>query len=455
MRFSQRTTFVLLALIVFIGAFVVGKKPRGVMAQSDSITDAQDADTSADDNARLPADVRSRLVRIAPGGPQDLRPAVTFWEVLGKVKTRYVDKITDQDHLTHGAVASMLRSLRDPYSRVIKPEELQLDQQEAAGQFNGVGVILGARLSGQQVPVQDTPASTAAGPPRRQAEAPDRAWQLVVVDIVPGSAAAQAGLQTGDIVTKINNQRIERQPLAAKTIDDLNLMLNGPTTRDAALTVTRGTSTHQMDVRMQGGGSIRIPTVEARTLSHGVTYVRIHLFTAMTPVELTAAIGRLSTDHGSSLLLDLRDNPGGLLSSAQAVVGMLTPPGTAGLVDTHTGSQKLVATSAHPMLDFNRVAVLVDGGTANAAEMVAGALHERKAARLVGSPTFGNGLVQTVYPLPQGWAYSLTTGRLRTPDGVDFNQHGLAVERPLDPNMLQGDSAIAAAAPYLVASNRQ
>ncbi|MDQ2732515.1 MAG: S41 family peptidase, partial [Armatimonadota bacterium] len=372
MRVSQKAAFILLAALVFIAAFMLGKKPPRAMAQSDSITDAQDTDNNADDNARLPADVRSRLVRIAPGGPQDFRPAVTFWEVLGKVKTRYVDKITDQDHLTHGAVASMLRSLRDPYSRVIKPEELQLDQQEAAGQFNGVGVVLGARLSGERAPVQDSPGgasgTTTSGPPRRQNDAADRAWQLVIVDTVPGGAAAQAGLETGDIVTRINNQRIERQPLAAKTIDDLNLMLNGPTTHEASLTVTRGASARPMEIHMQGGGSVHIPMVEARTLAHGVTYVRIRLFTPTTPDELAAAIGHLPVPHGNSLLLDLRDNPGGLLSSAQGVVGMLAPPGTAGLLDSHAGSQKLLASSARPMLDFTRLAVLVDAGTANAAE---------------------------------------------------------------------------------------
>jgi carboxyl-terminal processing protease len=456
MKSLKRVLVLVLSLAVFIWAFSMGHGPN-VSAQSAASSSGSDADYNADTDLSLPPDVHSRLVHLVPGSStEDFRPAVTFWEVLSKVKTRYVDKITDQDHLTHGAVSSMLRALRDPYSRVITPDELKLDQEESTGAFHGIGLVLGARLSGPQAPVQDIAASssTETGPPRREAPSPDRAWQLVVVDTVPGGPASQAGVLTGDVVTQINGQRIERQPLASKTIDDLNAMLNGPDCHEATLSLVHMLSGKAVDVTIAHVQDSRMHGVEARMLGRDTVYARISLFTSTTSEELAHALSTLTASHPGSLLLDLRDNPGGSLSAGEAVVGMLAPGGQAGILDTHAGTQKLPAASDHKF-PFVHEAILVDGGTANVAEMVAGALHERANARLLGASTFGNGLVQTTFPMAQGWAFSLTTGLLRTPQGVDFNQHGLAVDKPMSPDILQGDAAITAALPMLVAINSQ
>src|SRR5437588_7055267 len=125
--------FPLLGLALFGAAFVAGFGSHAIGAHAGTPSNLSADDAPPADTVTLPSDVRGRLSRIASvSTPQDFRPAVTFWEVLGKVKTRYVDKVTDQDKLTHGAIGSMLRSLRDPYSRVINPEELQLDREQAS-----------------------------------------------------------------------------------------------------------------------------------------------------------------------------------------------------------------------------------------------------------------------------------------------------------------------------------
>ena len=452
MRYTQKALLAVLGMIVFGVSFLAGHSPQVETARAALPADGE-SDLGAEASATLPSDIRSRLVQAAPGaGTQDFRPAVTFWEVLGKVKTRYVDKITDQDHLTRGAVNSMLRALRDPYSRVISPEELALDQRQSAGEFSGVGVILGARLSGPQTPVRYRLSVTSPqpGPPRRPVESTDRSWQLVVVDVVPGSPAAQAGLQTGDVISRVDGQRIERPPLAGKTIDDLNLILNGNETHGVTLTVARGPQNQPVEARMDHGALSKIAPVETRILPHGMAYARIRLFNATTSEELESGLAKLSQSHPKSMMLDLRDNPGGSLAAAQAVIGILAPGGIAGLEDSRDKTEKLAAAAPTPY-SFAHIVVLTNAGTAQTAELVAGTLRERKGARLAGAPTFGNGLVQSVFPLSDGWAYSLTTGRVRTEGGTDFNQRGLAVDQPLSPIILQGDGAIAAAEPILVA----
>ena len=453
----HRLLFYLVGLLVFAIAFLVGRIPPGSSAAA---AGAEADDASPDENLSLPPEIRSRLAHIAaPSTREDYRPAVTFWEVLGKVKTRYVDKITDQDRLSHGAAGAMLRALRDPYSRLITADELQMDQQQAAGDYSGVGVILGARLSGNQIPVSSAaPTPNPRGPQRRPADTPLRSWQLVVVDTVPGSPAAAAGVETGDIVSKIDGDRIERPPLATKTIDDLNAMLNGPAVHDRTLSIVRPSTGKSMDFRLEHGGPLHVAAVESRTLPHAVAYARIRLFTQTAPMELASSLSKLASDHPTSLILDLRDNPGGLLSSAQQVIGILAPKGAAAILDGHEGAHKLLASTpegAPSIPSFAHVVVLTDSGTASVAEMVAGALRERRNARLLGAPTFGNGLVQTIYPMGQGWAFGLTTGRLRTPSGVDFNEHGLAADRTMSPGMLEGDAVIQAAVPIVVALNEK
>ncbi|HET6385452.1 MAG TPA: S41 family peptidase [Armatimonadota bacterium] len=454
MRLFHRALYPVIGLTIFGAAFIAGLGPRSVGAQTGEPA-AQDADGS--DSLTLPPDVRHRLASAAPAkSPQDFGPAVTFWEVLGKVKTRYVDKITNQDKLTHGAVSSMLRALRDPYSRIITPEELKLDHEQALGHFSGAGLVLGARLSGDLVPIKmGAAAPVPPGPARRESDDADRVWQLVVVDTVPGSAASKADLQPGDIISKIDGVRIDRAPLATKTIDDLNLMLNGPEAHVSLLTIARPPDDHAIDVHLDHLGPVNEPPVTARLLPHNVAYVRIHLFTPTTGTDFAKALSPIYADHPSALALDLRDNSGGSLSAAEQVVGALAPNGLAGLLDTHAGAVTKLTAAADPQtFSFQRIVVLTNNGSASVAELAAAALHERAGAVLAGEATFGNGLVQSVFPLKNGWAYSLTTGRLRAPDGADFNEHGLAIDRPISPNLINTDSAVAAALPSLLAMGK-
>lgn len=352
-----------------------------------------------------------------------------FYSVYKYVEKQHVEYTPEMAKpMAYSAVRAMLQSLNDPNTRFLEPEEARQWQEAAKGTYYGIGAVL--RVV------------------RRVTEDVERR-ELTVVAPLPGSPAEKAGLQPGDVITEIDgrwviaydpfqqvrrsgargNELVKALEEARKRVIagmDLRKALGTLTNKDQApmtLTVRRGNTTLKVKV---APSVLQVEPVTYRLMADGVGYLRITQFHAGTPPALQRALAGLG--HGlRGLVIDLRNNPGGSLEAASQVAAMLVKSPTLALVETRQGESKrrqAISVSANPRVKAP-IVVLVNRGTANAAEVLAVALRDRANARLVGERTFGDGLVQTFIPLPDGSAMTLTTGKLLTLSGGDFHAKGV------------------------------
>lgn len=352
-----------------------------------------------------------------------------FYSVYKYVEKQHVEYTPEMAKpMAYGAVRAMLQSLNDPNTRFLEPEEVRQWQEAAKGTYYGIGAVL--RVV------------------RRVTEDVERR-ELTVVAPLPGSPAEKAGLQPGDVITEIDGrwviaydpfQQVRRSGARGselmKALEearqrvvaglDLRKALNALTNKDQppmTLTVRRGNATLKVKVTP---GVLRVEPVTYRLMGEGVGYLRITQFQEGTPEALQRALAGLGSGV-RGLVIDLRNNPGGSLEAAAQSASMLVNSSVLALVETRQGENKRrqpVHISAKPRLKVP-IVVLMNRGTANVAEALAVALRDRANARLVGERTFGDGLVQTFIPLPDGSAMTVTTGKLFTLSGGDFHAKGV------------------------------
>lgn len=332
---------------------------------------------------------------IASGGgdPRDgddtYRSLALFARVLNYVEFNYVREIPAQD-LIYGAVRGMLATL-DPHSAFLDPAQYAAMKSEAQGEFGGIGVELVKRPDG-----------------------------VVVVERYEDSPALKAGLLVDDVIVAVNGISIVGRSLA-----EVVRRIKGPQGTTVRLTVRRPQDRpDEMDsaepedqlrltlVREK----IRVISVNTRVLGDGLGYIRIRTFTERTAEDVAQALRTLKELAPiRGLILDVRDNPGGLLDEAVRVADMWLRRGL--IVSTEGRSQSFDREMAHPKgtEPGYPISLLVNGGTASASEIVAGALQDHRRARIIGTQTFGKGSVQTVIELEDGSALKLTIARYFTP----------------------------------------
>jgi carboxyl-terminal processing protease len=335
-------------------------------------------------------------------------------EVMDRIRTEYVDPVTE-DALVASAARGMVTGL-DPHSRLLDPAEYEQVRISTSGHYTGVG--LEVRGDGDQV---------------------------IVVAPIPGSAAARAGLRAGDVLVSVDGE-----PVTAATLDATIRRLRG-----APGTVVQVTA-RRVDVLLPFRllrGPVQVQSVRATALDDGLAYVRITQFSDRTAADLARALRDLRAADGGlrGLVLDLRDNPGGVLDAAVAVADAFLEQGVIVSASGRTRDARF-RRDATPgdLLAGAPLAVLVNGNSASAAEIVAGALHDHGRATLLGARTFGKGSVQTVLPLSDGRALKLTTSRYYTPAGDSIQARGIepdvALAAPADgPRAPADDPQVAAA----------
>ena len=311
------------------------------------------------------------------------------------VETSYVEPV-DDDALIEGAIAGMVGTL-DPHSVFLDAEAYRRLQDDTAGRFAGIGV---------EISVRD-------------------GW-ILVLGVIAGGPAARAGLRPGDRFLAIEGRGARDLRLA----EAVGLM-RGPPGTTVRVVLRREGVAEDLPFALQRA-VIEVPPVDARLLEDGVLHVRVTAFQEGTTAQLEAALDRaLAAREGASgqlegVLLDLRGNPGGLLREATAMVDLFIRDGT--IVSTRgRGGQLLREIRAHARgtrPDWPLV-VLVDGYSASASEIVAGALQDHERALLVGSRTFGKGSVQHIIELPDGSAMKLTVARYTTPAGRSIQARGI------------------------------
>lgn len=322
-----------------------------------------------------------------------------FTNVLTLVQRNYVDPVTTKQ-LIEGAITGMMNAL-DPHSAYLPPESYRELQVDTRGTFGGLGIEITIRNNVLTVvsPIEDTP-------------------------------AYRAGIRSGDQIIKIDEELTK----------DLSLIeavrrMRGPAGTKVRLTIRREGVVKPIDLTLTRE-IIKIQSVKARLLEKGYAYVRITNFQERTDDDLQKALVKLEQDSGGSLqglVLDLRNNPGGLLTQAIKVADEFIDSGlvvyTDGRLDTQ--KQKYFAHKPGSRTDFPMI-VLVNGGSASASEIVAGALQDHKRALVLGTQTFGKGSVQTILPLDENSALRLTTARYYTPNGRSIQATGITPDIVLD-----------------------
>ena len=327
---------------------------------------------------------------------EDLR---TFTEVFAKIKSDYVEPVEDKV-LLENAIRGMLTGL-DPHSAYLVPEDYQDLQAGTSGEFGGLGIEVGMEDGFVKViaPIDDTPAQ-------------------------------RAGVEAGDLIIRLDDTPVKGMSLA----DAVNLMRGKPGT-NIVLTIVREGRDRPIRITIMRD-VIQVTSVRSRTLEPGFGYVRISQFQNRTGENLRDAVVRLRGDAGDELrglVLDLRNNPGGVLSAAVSVSDAFLKEGTIVYTEGRMDEAKLkFSAKGSDILDGIPLVVLVNAGSASASEIVAGALQDHRRAVIIGEKTFGKGSVQTILPLDNGSALKLTTARYYTPSGVSIQARGIVPDITLD-----------------------
>ena len=314
----------------------------------------------------------------------------TFANVLTILQNNYVEKI-DTDQVLQGAIKGMLDTL-DPHSSYMKPESFKDLEIETKGSFSGIGL-----------------------------ELTQKEGVLTVVSPIEGTPAFKQGVKAGDRIVKINGKSTQDMSLI-EAVD----LLRGPKGSEVTISILRKGWTEFQDLKLMRD-DIPLYSVKSRLLEPGYAYVRITNFQAKTTADAKAAISKLAEKGPiAGLVLDLRNNPGGLLEQAVGVSDLFIGQGvivsTRGRVKDQNVEYK--AHSGGERFTFPMV-VLVNGGSASAAEIVAGALQDHKRALILGEQTFGKGSVQTIFPLNNGAGLRVTTARYYTPNGTSIQARGI------------------------------
>lgn len=328
--------------------------------------------------------------------PLPLNELRTFTEVLERIRTSYVEPVDDAT-LLENAIRGMLEGL-DPHSAYLEPDAFRGLQDTTSGQFGGLGIEVGQEDGVLKVisPIDDTPAS-------------------------------RAGIEPGDLIVKIDDH-----PVKDMSLMDAVERMRGPAGSKITLTLVRGAG-RPFDVELERA-VVKVKSVRTETLEPGYAYLRITQFQNNTGDELRRSLKTLtSKDELKGLVMDLRNNPGGVLQSAVEVADSFL---TDGLIVYTKGrlpnsEMRFNASATNPGKDIPLV-VLINGGSASASEIVAGALQDRGRAVIMGTDSFGKGSVQTVLPLNNDRALKLTTALYYTPNGRSIQAQGIVPDIRVD-----------------------
>ena len=330
--------------------------------------------------------------------------------------TYFFGDLPGEEARVHGAVGGLVTSLNDPYTVFVEPEKHEVDSTNLAGRFGGIGAEIGR----------------------------DEEGRFVLVTVYRDGPGYAAGLRDGDILLAVDGKAVDT---STPDSNELVADIRGPVGKPVLLTVLRGEETLDIEVIR---AEITIPSVEWRLLEEDerTGYIRISRFTDRAPEELNSALDELTSQGATAFVLDLRSNGGGLVDSAVRVASEFLSGGVVLREERrNSGPRTFNATLGGAALD-QPVVVLIDGATASASEIVAGALQDRERALLIGESTFGKGSVQLIMELSNGSSLHITSARWHTPNNRPIDGQGLTPDIVAEPGEGQ-DAELAAAIDYL------
>ncbi|WP_434793839.1 Carboxy-terminal processing protease CtpA [Terrisporobacter petrolearius] len=292
------------------------------------------------------------------------------------------------NNLVDGALKGLFEGLNDPYSQYYTADEFESLKEQTSGSFVGIGVYIGVNPENNK---------------------------LTIISPIEGSPADKAGVKSGDIVLKVDGESVE-----TKKIDDVIKHIKGKENTDVSLTVQRKGQELSFDINRE---TIVTKSVSNEVMDNNIGYLRIKSFDENTHKEFKENLSALESKGVKGLVIDLRDNPGGLLDVCVDIADDLIGKGTIVYTKDNTGNKEYYK-SDDKQVDMP-IAVLINGGSASASEILTAALVDNNKAIAIGETSFGKGLVQSVKGLKDGTGYKLTTAQYFTPNGDYINGKGI------------------------------
>jgi carboxyl-terminal processing protease len=309
------------------------------------------------------------------------------------IRQEYLSKDYPSQADAYKAAREMLEKLKDPYTRFMDPEQFKSMQIETSGELTGVGI---------------------------QIAEDEKTKQVTVIAPIEGSPASQAGMKSQDVISKVDDKSTQ-----GMDVNQVVTLIRGPVNSKVTITVKRGTQTIEFKLTR---AKIEIHPVRyslKQSPQGPIGYIRLVQFSANAAPEMRSAIKALADQNVKGYILDLRSNPGGLLIASAEIARMFLNNGTiVSTIDRQGESDRMEAKGTS--LTDKPIVVLIDGGSASASEILSGALQDNKRALLVGTKSFGKGLVQSVQRLRDGSGIAVTIAKYYTPNGRDINKKGIA-----------------------------
>ncbi len=317
---------------------------------------------------------------------QNVEKMTYFQELL---KTYYYEDVTEEE-LADGVLYGLMETVGDPYTCYYSAEEMEDLTADIEGIFHGIGAYL---------------------------EMDYDAGYAKISGIIEGTPASQSDIKVGDYVVKVDG--VDTYEM---TLTDVVAMIRGDAGTQVVLTLNRGGEELEVTVTRQ---NIETPTVEYELLENDIAYITVTEFDDITPAQFSEALTQMESDNAKGLILDLRGNPGGSLAAVVEMCEMILPEGMIVYTEDKYGQRSEYRCKGENELDIPMV-VLIDGGSASASEIMAGAIKDYGTGTLVGTTTYGKGVVQKIFTYEDGSAAKITVSKYYTPNG--YNIHGVGIE---------------------------
>ncbi len=316
-----------------------------------------------------------------------------FWEAWKKLEDKFVDKRKlNTQEMIYGAISGMVKSLDDPYTVFLKPEDTERFMEDVKGSFEGVGMEIGIRKG-----------------------------QLQVIAPLEGTPAQKAGLRAGDIIMKVNGK-----PTTDMTIEEAVNLIRGPKGTEVTLTILREEWGETKDIKIVRG-VIEIPSLKWELKENNIAYLKLYNFTEKAAFDFNKAAIEILASPAEKIILDLRNNPGGYLEVAQNIAGWFLLKGEIVAIEEFGGGKERNEYKAegNAKLSTYPIVVLINKGSASGSEILAGALRDNRQVLLIGETSFGKGSVQELEKLRGGSSLKITIAKWLTPKGESISDKGL------------------------------
>lgn len=314
-----------------------------------------------------------------------------FWQTWNTLKERYVDRDKlDANALVYGAIKGMVESIGDPYTAFLAPKETERFAEDIKGEFGGIGIEIGLRNN-----------------------------TLTVISPIEGTPAYRAGLKAGDSILAIDQTATDDL-----TLDEAVNMIRGTKGSQVVLKINREEFDSPRDFSITRD-TIKIPTVTSKILEDNIVHIRLHTFNQNAATQLRKNIQEARKLGAEKLLLDLRNNPGGLLDLAIEISGWFLETGKTVVIEDFGDRRNELQSSGRSLFNDMPMVILINRGSASASEIVAGALQDHGRATVIGEKSFGKGSVQQLEPLNDNASLKVTVAKWLTPKGRSITEEGI------------------------------